>query len=245
MSKMQIKPFIKWYFGSLKAALKQPHKFFLRSFQNGFSPRDIWFGAICLIWGLGWQAASEIWFIGLSEQTLLETPHLVERFSQIFSGGPDMVNSFVAQIGLLKVERQITLVLLPFVAVFSIYLFAGILHVSLKALGMGPTIVVPYERTLQVVSYAQAPMVLAPIPLLGPIVAPLWVVVLLFLGIKKLHPNRFASRFASIAFPALMLKMLWASSIQVMAMSISDEVVAKPELSEIADEKNSIQNFSA
>ncbi len=223
MNKKKI-PFFRWFFIQLRYILKKPNEFFSQGEPQKFSIRSVWFGAICLCVGLGCQAIIEMAILDWSEGFFQLSPQDFTGFmTLLFPQGDGNLLDFLQILHVLKVQKQVTLVLLPFIAFFSIYLLAGVLHLMLRGLNLHPHKGGSYESTLQLVAYCQAPMFFSFLPLLGPIVAPIWTLILLFRGIKNLYAGGVAYKFLAAILPGFFVRLMWLSSLEMIASSLAQD----------------------
>jgi hypothetical protein len=87
-------------------------------------------------------------------------------------------------LGLAGFGSVILLVLYPVILTVMLFVVSGLNHVCLMAVRDGSR---GFEGTFKVVSYSSAPMVLAVIPVFGPMAGMMWTLVCTFLGFKLVH----------------------------------------------------------
>lgn len=160
-------------------------------------------GTACLCFGIFSEAATQIgllsYFDKLPELSTLLTPQ---------------------QVDLVKKEAWISLALSPVIAFFGIYLFAGGLHIVIKGFWSNPNSQFQYDNTLYLCAQCQLPIIFSVVPIVGPIIASLWVFILLTQALK--HFYGISSWLAPfyILIPSLFLKLTWGSALQLIALSL-------------------------
>ena len=215
--------FFRWFFVQLRCILKQPGEFFNNNQFQKFSSRSIWFGVVSLCVGLGGQALIEIIFLNWSEGIFQTSPQNFMEFMKIlFPQNDNNLLTFLRVLHVLKIQKQVSLVLLPFIAFSSVYLFAGILHLMIRGLRLRPYKNASYENTLQLVGFCQAPMFFSFVPFFAPF-ASIWCIVLLFRGIKSLYSGGLALKFIVVLLPGFFIRLMWASSLEMIASSLAKD----------------------
>ena len=183
--------------------LKSPSLFFANFKFDSKNTQTLLIGTACLCFGI---------FAESSTQILLTS--VASNFKPLL----DLVPA--AQLELVRKEAFLSLVSSPVIAFFGIYLFAGALHLTLKAFSFSGKQNLRYETTLHLVSLCQIPMLFSAVPVFGPIVASIWVLVLLMKGLTEVYGLSNLVAFASILPPALFLKLSWNSALQLLALSV-------------------------
>jgi hypothetical protein len=128
--------------------------------------------------------------------------------------------SFLELLNILKIQKTLTLILTPFIAFFSIYLFSGVLYIMIKGLKLNQKQKANYDNTLQLVAFCQAPMIISFIPIIGPLISPIWCIMLLLRGITTLYFGNTIIKFIIILLPGLTIKFMWIYSLDIIASSI-------------------------
>jgi predicted Zn finger-like uncharacterized protein len=86
--------------------------------------------------------------------------------------------------GLAGLSSLLVLILYPVFLAGMLFVVSALNHACLMAVKAGNA---GYEGTFKVISYSNAPMVLAVLPLFGPLVGMVWTMVCTFLGFKYVH----------------------------------------------------------
>lgn len=115
-----------------------------------------------------------------------EIQALAQFFWQMLGVVPKMQGypESILGIGMVGVGSILLLVIYPLILSIFLFVVSGINHLCLLAVKSGDR---GYEGTFRVMSYANAPMVLAIIPVLGPMAGAAWTLVCTFLGFKYVH----------------------------------------------------------
>lgn len=96
-----------------------------------------------------------------------------------------------------------TLMLLsPFIACVGIFFMSGVLHLFLRVFRGASG---GFEGTLRVVAFGQATQVLALIPVIGGMIAFLWYLVVLIVGVREIHETSYGRVLLAFLSPALLL----------------------------------------
>ncbi|MEI6790719.1 MAG: YIP1 family protein, partial [Myxococcaceae bacterium] len=149
--------------------LKSPTAFF-SSFQfETKNSKTLLLGTACLFFGLFSESGIQIYLVSLAT-----------TFKPVLDLIP------LSQLEIIRKEALLTLVFSPIIAFFGIYLFAGALHLTLRGFSFGDATKIRYESTLHLVALCQLPMLFAIIPVFGPMVASIWVFVLLMKGLRQI-----------------------------------------------------------
>ena len=183
------------------AILKAPTAFFAQFPFESKNTQTLLVGTACLCFGIFAESGTQI---------------LISDFASHFKALTDLIPAH--QLELVRKEAFLSLIASPLVAFFGIYLFAGALHLSLRAFSTQANL--RYETTLHLVSLSQIPMILSAVPLFGPIVASVWVFVLLMKGLTQIYSLSKLAAFVCILLPALFLKLSWNSALQLLALSV-------------------------
>ena len=221
MNKIKKTQFLKWFFIQLRSILKEPNDFFKQKQFQKFSSKSVWFGVVSLCVGLGGQSLIEIILLNWGEEIFQASPQNFMEIMKILL--PQSDANFLHVLYVLKMQKQISLILLPFIAFSSVYLFAGISHLIIRGLKLRPHENANYENTLQLVAFSQAPMFFSFIPFFASI-ASFWCVVLLLKGIKSLYYGGLILKFIAVLVPGFFIKLMWASSLEMMASSLANDI---------------------
>ncbi len=104
-----------------------------------------------------------------------------------------------------KLSPGMTLVvgmLMPFLVWFGVMLWAVILHGSIILFGAKNN---PFEASLRIVSYATSPDILNVIPTLGWIIAAVWKLVLVIIGVRQVHRVSTGRAALAVLFPVVLI----------------------------------------
>ena len=104
--------------------------------------------------------------------------------------------------GLFGAGSVLILFLYPVLMTLMLFFAAGLNHVCLQAVKSGEG---GFVGTFKVVAYANAPMVLAVLPVIGPLAGMIWAVICTFLGFKIVHKTTGLRVLAAMLLPVLLL----------------------------------------
>ncbi len=174
------------FFKTILQILLEPVNYFKSIPQDNAIGSALAFGVICqtlaALFQFAYQSLFNIGFIGLGWLT----------------------NSFQEQIlssGLSFVTGGIGIVFTPIGALVNLFLYTAIYHLFLWMLG-GKQF--GFNSTLKVVSYAQAPLILSIIPVMGGLLAFIWQYVICIIGIKETHQTTYPRAIMAVVLPALL-----------------------------------------
>lgn len=114
-------------------------------------------------------------------------------------------------LGLAGFGSVILLVLYPVILTVMLFVVSGLNHLCLMAVRDGSR---GFEGTFKVVSYSSAPMVLAVIPVFGPMAGMMWTLVCTFLGFKLVHRTSGGKVILAMVLP--LVAIFFLSSLIVM-----------------------------
>lgn len=180
--------------------LRRPTTFFRELSPASLGPKVTLLGVFCL-------------FVG----------NVCSGLTQFFLASIDPVffNGMIkpAEIVLMKKQAILTLLFSPAIAFFGIFLFASALHFLIKNL-ISANLPTSYETTVRLVALAQVPMLFSIVPLLGPIIAPIWSFILLMKALKGFYGLSLFMAVMSTLAPALFLKLTWGWALQMLSLSL-------------------------
>jgi hypothetical protein len=101
----------------------------------------------------------------------------------------------------------------PVTSFFIVHLLAGAVHVCARVFSPNVTDAPPFEVTYRFVVYAQAPMLLGLVPIVG-WTAPLVAVVVLSVAMARLHKLRFLGIVGGVLVPAYIVWSSWSVAVQ-------------------------------
>lgn len=119
---------------------------------------------------------------------------------QAGQGGGDFLG-----LGLAGLSSLLVLILYPVFLGGMLFVVSALNHACLLAVKAGAK---GYEGTFKVISYANAPMVLAILPFFGPIVGMVWTMVCTFLGFKYVHQTTNLRVLLAMLLPVLLILVL-------------------------------------
>jgi len=119
---------------------------------------------------------------------------------QVGQGGEDFLG-----LGLAGLSSLMILILYPVFLAAMLFVVSALNHACLMAVKAGAK---GYEGTFKVISYSNAPMVLAVLPLFGPLVGMVWTMVCTFLGFKYVHQTTNMRVLMAMLLPLLILLIL-------------------------------------
>ncbi len=105
-------------------------------------------------------------------------------------------------LGLFGGGSVLILFLYPVLMTVMVFFAAGLNHICLQAVKSGES---GFAATFKVVAYANGPMVLAVLPMIGPLAGMIWAVVCTFLGFKIVHRTTGLKVLAAMLLPVVLL----------------------------------------
>jgi hypothetical protein len=99
------------------------------------------------------------------------------------------------------------LILTPIQVLINIVMWGAIVHLGLKLVGGANG---PIEATLRTVGYAQAAHVFTFVPMLGGMVAGIWALVTLVIGLKEMHETSYGRVVVAVFLPGVLCCLLLA-----------------------------------
>ncbi len=226
--------FSRWFYFHFVKILKAP-----RNFWNDFELPEhnayvIWFGFICLFFGIGLEACSQFWLVDLTQQALIQDTNLLDQLATVFKMPPEKWTEFFSkQLVFSKKESALMILLLPVAPYFVIYLFAGALHFSMNIFGYIRSFEPSYDRTLSIVCFSTAPAIFTVIPVVGIWIATVWILMLLVKGLCKNYQLTFFKSLISVLLPAFLIKMIWISAMQSLLAAMPNSYFDHPLLKAI------------
>ncbi len=111
-------------------------------------------------------------------------------------------NGGMLGLGLFGGGSVLILILYPVLMTVMVFFAAGLNHICLQAVKAGDG---GFSGTFKVVAYANAPMVLAVLPMIGPLAGMIWALVCTFLGFKIVHRTTGLKVLAAMLLPVVLL----------------------------------------
>jgi len=151
--------------------------------KNGPTARAVVYGVLLgmigLILGIAWQLVGT----GLLDVTGLRSrPEVVAELGSV---GPTLLIT-------------VLVITSPFFLTLSLYASAGIYHLALSLLGGARY---GYDATLRATAYAQTAQLASVIPICGGLIAPIWVFVLIVVGLREVHETTTGRAVGAIVLP--------------------------------------------
>lgn len=149
---------------------------------------------------------------------IAEVQALAQFFWQAAGVVPQMQNKpeSILEIGMTGMGSIMLLLIYPVILTIMLFLVSGLNHMCLLAVQAASK---SFEGTFRVVSYSDAPMILALIPVIGPFAGMIWSLVCTFLGFKYMHRTTSGKVILAMLLPIIVLIMF--SSIIVMIKGIA------------------------
>jgi hypothetical protein len=94
---------------------------------------------------------------------------------------------------------------IPAVVILAMFLYSGVLHLLLLAVGGGKR---GYEATFRVVSYSQAAQAWGLIPFIGGWIGSLWQVIVQIIGLREIHGTSYLRVIIAFLIPLALLLIL-------------------------------------
>ncbi len=108
-------------------------------------------------------------------------------------------------LGMFGASSVMVVFLYPVLMTLLLFFASGLNHICLTAVKSGRA---GFWGTFKVVAYANAPMVLAIVPLIGPLAGMIWAVVCTFLGFKLVHQTTGGRVIAAMLLPVIILLLI-------------------------------------
>lgn len=136
-----------------------------------------------------------------------EIQALAQFVWQMLGVVPQMQNrpESILGIGMVGFGSLLVLILYPIFLTVVLFIGSGLNHLCLVAVKAGSR---GFEGTFRVVAYANAPMVLAVVPGIGPLIGALWTLVCTFMGFKIVHRTTSTRVLLAILLPLIVIMIL-------------------------------------
>lgn len=190
--------FLSGFFQTWKLAATEPANFF-RRVRLGQSGSAIWFGVVAIT-ASSWLQSLYGYLLGAAVQgPVLELLRRMPRGDRAID--PEMVKIITVGSPLALLGR---LLAAPVLALVSVFLLAGVVHLMLLLLKGAPR---GFEATLTVVGYAcgVALIAAAPVPLLAPLAAMVWFLVVTIVGLGEAQRCGSGKAAAATLLPGVLL----------------------------------------
>lgn len=136
-----------------------------------------------------------------------EIQALAQFVWQMLGVVPQMQNrpESILGIGMVGFGSLLVLILYPIFLTVVLFIGSGLNHLCLVAVKAGSR---GFEGTFRVVAYANAPMVLAVVPGIGPLIGALWTLFCTFMGFKIVHRTTSTRVLLAILLPLIVIMIL-------------------------------------
>ncbi|WP_457571512.1 zinc-ribbon domain-containing protein [Desulfovulcanus sp.] len=104
-------------------------------------------------------------------------------------------------VGIIGLGSAIILILYPILLTVILFMVVGFNHLFLVLVRAGTK---GFQGTFRAVTYGSAPMILAVIPLIGPLLGGIWAMVLTVIGYKNIHQTSYAKVFIAMLLPIIL-----------------------------------------
>ncbi|MCF8107528.1 MAG: zinc-ribbon domain-containing protein [Desulfohalobiaceae bacterium] len=115
---------------------------------------------------------------------------------------PQQTSGGMLGLGMFGGGSVLILFFYPVLMTVMVFFAAGLNHICLQAVKSGES---GFAGTFKVVAYANGPMVLAVLPMIGPLAGMIWAVVCTFLGFKIVHRTTNFKVLAAMLLPVVLL----------------------------------------
>lgn len=226
VDEIQVESFGSWFKKTWVEVIRRPSKALGKPPEGN---RFLLFGIVCASAGMLLNAVFET---SLVTQTLGQVEWNREALSGLATLlGVDLQETVSVLVGHSRIylaQKLILGFLYPVICFFSIHLLASAIYWPMRTLFQNGDAPITLDNVIALVALCQAPMVFAAIPVVGPLFAGLWVLVLLTLGLRSSLRIGFFFRVAVVFLPALMINMLWSWSLGLLAQNIPEDWVKSP-----------------
>ncbi len=138
---------------------------------------------------------------------------VMESLASGAGGGGDAL-PFGSMIGMQGVSGCFGIVLSPILTVIGVFIGAGLIHAWLA---MTSNVRLPFHQTMRGYCYAQAPAILAVIPVLGGLVGAIWAIVTSIIMVKAFHKTTTGTAVMSVFWFVILMLCLAAAGAAVFA----------------------------
>ncbi|HEX6852889.1 MAG TPA: YIP1 family protein [Candidatus Polarisedimenticolaceae bacterium] len=190
---------------TLTLLLGRPGEAFLRLSPTASVGRALVFGLVVYVIS---NALAQLWTLALSSA-------MQGMLDRLGGGAFSEFQQFQLSPG---VQYILNVFLSPFIFVIGTLIGAGVVHLILLLLGGAPG---GFETTLRVNAYSAAPTVAMVIPFLGGVIAMIWWIVLLIVGLAAAHRIPTGRAAAAVLIPVALCCVCLIVGIAVFAASLT------------------------
>lgn len=120
--------------------------------------------------------------------------------------GSEIKNAFIPALALsIPVYVAIALIMIvvamPLLTAFMLFIQSAICHLCLIIVGGASR---DFHATFRTACYSSGPQIIGVVPILGQLVAPIWQIVLLIIGLKVVHKTTYAKSVLAVFLPMLL-----------------------------------------
>lgn len=123
-----------------------------------------------------------------------------------FYTGRMATDTLASELGLRALDPVVGFLLSPALLLLTLAVSAGVIHVLLLLFGGANH---GFGTTLRVTCYAYSPMLLAFVPILGPVIGGVWMLVLLVVGLREAHETEGWKPLLAVLLPFFLLLLLF------------------------------------
>lgn len=226
VDEIQVDSFWVWFKKTWVGVIRSPSKNLME--QDGGN-RLLLFGIICASAGMLLNAIFETSLVTQSLAKITWDKTTLLGISTIL--GVDVqetITILVAQSRVYLGQKLILGFLYPVICFFSIHLLASAIFWPMRAFLENASTPISLDKLIGMVALCQAPMIFAAVPLVGPLLAGFWALLLLSIGLRSSLKIGLFFRISVIFLPALMINMLWSWSLGMLAQNMPEDWVKSP-----------------
>ncbi|MBT8764258.1 zinc-ribbon domain-containing protein [Desulfohalobiaceae bacterium Ax17] len=166
-------------FKTIKEAMLSPANFFARMKLTGYSKPLVFYLLLAEVQAI----ANFIW-------------QMVGLMPMISSQG-----YAVPGMGIVGLGSAVILILYPILLTILLFMVVGFNHLFLVLVRAGTS---GFQGTFRAVTYGSAPMILAIIPFIGPLLGGIWAMVVTVIGYKNIHRTSYVKVFIAMFLPIIL-----------------------------------------
>lgn len=217
-----------WFMRTLKTILFSPSSFFNEFEADSHANRGIPFGIICCSFGFLFNAYFEVILIQNWFHTKFLNADLINSVALALNQSPAQVIEMAAiQSRAYLVQKMMAGFFFPMMGFFLVYLLASAIYFFSRNF-ISKEKPINYDKVLHLVGYCQAPFVFALIPFVGIFIASVWMLSLVVFSMKRYIQTNIFVRVLVVLMPAMVINLLWGSTLGLLALNVPQEWVAAP-----------------
>lgn len=148
-----------------------------------------------------------------------DSPQLLEMSKTLQSMMSLPLGELVERLEIVRLSSLAGVLMSPLSSWFFLYLLAGALFFMSKLVAINSDSQNAYEHMIKIVSVGQAPLLMAVIPAIGPLIGNLWSMWFIARGIGKLFQINLFTRASIVVFCSFVLFSIWNSTLTTLAMA--------------------------